>query len=139
MDFYGTLGGACSSRAVLDALFAAGMTGARLNLSHTALTDCADLLTGAFQPAARQAGLERPHLIIDLQGPELRVGALDAPMAFPEGKLVVLGRGGVPIPRPFWIAPRWDTRSLWTTVPCWSGWNPIGVRVSPVGSCEVVS
>ena len=98
MDFYGTLGGACSTRATLDALFAAGMTGARLNLSHTALTDCADLLTGAFHPAARQAGLACPHLIIDLQGPELRVGVLPSPVELPEGGMVTLGEGGIPVP-----------------------------------------
>lgn len=35
MEFYATLGGSCADRATLDGLFAAGMTGARLNLSHT--------------------------------------------------------------------------------------------------------
>jgi len=98
MDFYGTLGDACRAPETLLHLFEAGMTGVRLNLSHTSLADCADLLTGIYWPAAWSAGVQA-HLIIDLQGPELRVGTLDTPMTFPEGELVVLGRGGVPVPQ----------------------------------------
>ena len=97
MEFYATLGGSCQSRAVLDALFQAGMTGARLNLSHTTLQACAPLLKEVYQPAARSAGVE-PHLIIDLQGPELRVGALPAPIPLAEGEQAVLGEGGIPVP-----------------------------------------
>ena len=98
MEFYGTLGTACADAETLSALFAAGMTGARLNLSHTGLAACAGLLQDTYWPCAKQAGV-RAHLIVDLQGPELRVGKLDAPMDFPEGKLVVLGQGGAPIPQ----------------------------------------
>ena len=98
MEFYGTLGPACSDRAVLDRLFAAGMTGARLNLSHTSLAQHAPMLREVYCPAARAAGVEQPHLIIDLQGPELRVGTLPEPVSMPEGSAVILGEGGVPIP-----------------------------------------
>ena len=98
MDFYGTLGAACADFDMLTDMFRAGMTGVRLNLSHTGLAECAHLLKDIYHPAARAAGVE-PKLIIDLQGPELRVGKLDAPMAFPEGELVVLGHGGVPVPQ----------------------------------------
>ena len=97
MEFYATLGGSCQSRPVLDRLFQAGMTGARLNLSHTTLAACAPLLRDVFHPAARAAGAE-PHLIIDLQGPELRVGALPAPVSLEEGQGAVLGQGGIPVP-----------------------------------------
>ena len=44
MDFYGTLGTACQDYSTLLRLFRAGMTGARLNLSHTSLFRCAGLL-----------------------------------------------------------------------------------------------
>ena len=98
MDFYGTLGAACNSPETLSALFAAGMTGARLNLSHTGLADCTPLLKDIYWPAAKAAGVDA-HLIIDLQGPELRVGAMNTTMAFPEGKTVILGMGGVPVPQ----------------------------------------
>lgn len=53
MEFYGTLGDACWERETLEALFRAGMTGARLNLSHTTLEACAPLLEERFWPAAR--------------------------------------------------------------------------------------
>ena len=79
MEFYATLGGSCAHRATLDGLFAAGMTGARLNLSHTTLQQCAPLLEEVYWPAAQKAG-RQAHLIIDLQGPELRVGTLSAPV-----------------------------------------------------------
>ena len=98
MHFYGTLGSACNTTETLSALFAAGMTGVRLNLSHTGLAACAPLLKDIYWPAAKAAGVEA-HLIIDLQGPELRVGALENPVPFEEGKNVVLGKGGVPIPK----------------------------------------
>ena len=52
MEFYGTLGGLCRDRALLVRLFRAGMTGARLNLSHTSLSQCSALLEEHFFPAA---------------------------------------------------------------------------------------
>ena len=97
MEFYATLGGSCADRATLDGLFAAGMTGARLNLSHTTLPRCAPLLEDIYWPAARACG-RAAHLIIDLQGPELRVGTLSAPVALESGSRTVLGPGGIPIP-----------------------------------------
>ena len=98
MDFYGTLGAACADHDILTDMFRAGMTGVRLNLSHTGLADCAHLLNDIYWPAAKEAGVQA-ELIIDLQGPELRVGKLESPMPFPEGELVVLGHGGVPVPQ----------------------------------------
>lgn len=98
MEFYATLGGACRDAATLENLFAAGMTGARLNLSHTTLEQCAPLLEEVYWPAAQRAGLAA-HLIIDLQGPELRVGTLPAPVLLETGNQTSLGPGGIPIPQ----------------------------------------
>ena len=75
MELYGTLGGSCTQRDTLEKLFRAGMTGVRLNLSHTALAECIPLLEGVMRPAAQAAGVHA-QLILDLQGPELRVGRL---------------------------------------------------------------
>lgn len=97
MEFYGTLGTACQSRELLDRLFQAGMTGIRLNLSHTSLAACAGLLDGIFWPAAQAAGIGA-HLIIDLQGPELRVGQLPQPVRLKEGAELLVGDGGIPVP-----------------------------------------
>ena len=48
---YGTFGPACGSQETLEAMFRAGMTGMRLNLSHCDLQDSADMLR-AFHAAA---------------------------------------------------------------------------------------
>ncbi len=106
MEFYGTFGTACRSGAVLGEMFRAGMTGLRINLSHTGLAACAEGLERDCFPAARAAGVERPHLIVDLRGPELRVGALSAPAELAEGGMVRLGQGGIPIPEPVICAAR---------------------------------
>lgn len=98
MELYGTLGGSCTARPTLRALFSAGMTGARLNLSHTSLTQCEGLLAD-FHTAAWEVGVDRPRLVIDLQGAELRLGRLDAPVSLTQGQEVLLGRDGLPVPQ----------------------------------------
>lgn len=97
MEFYGTLGNACRDQETIYALFQAGMTGARLNLSHTSLVECASMLEGEYWPAAERAG-KKARLIVDLQGPELRVGRLEQPVLLEEDKTVTLGAGGIPVP-----------------------------------------
>ena len=96
MDIYGTLGPACQNEELLTAMFESGMTGMRLNLSHTALRESARLLD-TFHAAAARAGIS-PKLLIDLQGPELRIGQLPAKLLLSEGESVTLGEGGIPIP-----------------------------------------
>lgn len=92
---YGTLGPACADRETLGEMFRAGMDGLRLNLSHTDLKDAAGLLA-AFRAAAADCGL-RPELLIDMQGPELRVGALAAPLPLTAGD--ALAPEAIPFPK----------------------------------------
>ncbi len=99
MEYYATLGSPCARRDVMDGLFQAGMTGIRVNLSHTSLSKCAPLLEETYWPAARQAGKETAHLILDLQGPELRIGELTRPVQLREGDDILLGDGGIPVPQ----------------------------------------
>ena len=40
LEYFGTLGPACADPGILSELFEAGMTGVRLNLSHTSLDRC---------------------------------------------------------------------------------------------------
>ena len=96
MELYGTLGPACASAEVLGRMLDAGMTGARLNLSHTGLDGASGYLEALFE-AGRSRGI-RPELLIDTQGPELRVGALERPLGLRDGETVGLGRGGIPLP-----------------------------------------
>lgn len=57
-------------------MFEEGMTGFRLNMSHISLPDAADTLE-KMHIAARKAGVI-PELLIDMQGPEIRVRLKEA-------------------------------------------------------------
>ncbi len=89
MEIYGTLGPSCGSREVLAAMFRAGMTGIRLNLSHVTLEESRGLIK-LYHDAARDAGIPAPDLLVDMQGPELRIGRLEEPLRLEEGDLVRL-------------------------------------------------
>lgn len=88
VDIYGTLGPSCNSQDVLREMFCSGMTGIRLNLSHISLRESERQLD-IFFTAALHAGVE-PLLLIDMQGPELRIGRLQAPLMLCEGQTAVL-------------------------------------------------
>ena len=96
MEYYATLSPNCGKPALLLKMFENGMTGVRLNLSHVSLKDSEDLL-GALREAEAVYG-QKASVIIDTQGPELRVGAGGVRLDFPEGEAVVLGEGGVAVP-----------------------------------------
>ena len=93
VKIYGTLGPACGSEEILKRMFEEGMDGIRLNLSHMTLDEAADLV-GAYHAAADAYGsceekrVARPELLIDMQGPELRIGDLDAPFELAARELV---------------------------------------------------
>lgn len=91
MHFYGTIGPACASADTLRQMADAGMTGIRMNLSHGSLAAHADWLA-----LLREAGI--PELLIDLQGPELRIGQLTQPLELAAGDELLLGTEGVPCP-----------------------------------------
>ncbi len=85
MDFYGTLGPACQEKAVLYQMFQEGMTGLRLNLSHKPLAACGDWISQMHQAA--QCARLKAQLLIDLQGPELRVGQFEETLLLEEGQV----------------------------------------------------
>ncbi len=88
MEYYGTLGPACADRDILIRMFEAGMTGIRLNMSHTGLRQAADMLA-EYHAAAEAAGRGEAGLLIDLQGPEIRTGAVEAPTDLRTGEKAV--------------------------------------------------
>ena len=96
MDFYGTLGPSSCTHTVLARMYDCGMTGVRLNLSHGTLKDHADWLKTASL-AAKSAG-KQTKILIDLQGPELRVGTLAKESVLNMDSLVILGHEGIPVP-----------------------------------------
>lgn len=88
LEVYGTLGPACADSAVLESMFRAGMTGMRLNLSHSTLEESAPYIT-LMRKAAAACGVS-PELLIDLQGPELRVGQEGLPRELQAGEIISL-------------------------------------------------
>ena len=78
MEFWGTIGPACADTGLLEAMVKEGMTGLRMNLSHGMLKDHLDWIV-----MIHDAGV--PELLIDLQGPELRVGTLGEPVMLEKG------------------------------------------------------
>lgn len=83
---YGTLGPSCRDEDTLARMFREGMTGIRLNLSHTTLEEATGLID-TYHRAAAACGIA-PELLVDMQGPELRIGALGAPLRLEEGALI---------------------------------------------------
>lgn len=91
LEFYGTIGPACADELTLRRMAEAGMTGLRFNLSHGSLAEHGDWLA-----LAQAAGIRQ--ILIDLQGPELRIGRLARPVQLEAGQTLRLGQGGVPCP-----------------------------------------
>lgn len=91
---YGTLGPACRDAEILKQMFKEGMDGVRLNLSHTSLEEASALIENLHR-AARECGVS-PELLIDMQGPEIRIGYLKAPVMLAEGSMV--RNGDIPFP-----------------------------------------
>ena len=104
LEIYGTLGPSCADPGILRQMFETGITGMRLNLSHGTLEHSAGMIE-AFHKASAEAGV-RPSLLIDMQGPELRIGNIEKGRILEEGETVELAdrsrgfvpKGAVPVP-----------------------------------------
>ncbi|MBR6513439.1 MAG: pyruvate kinase [Clostridia bacterium] len=70
-EIFATFGPACRDEAVLRNMVAVGLTGMRLNLSHMTLPEAADYIN------VYKNVTDSPKILIDMQGPELRVGKAD--------------------------------------------------------------
>ena len=73
-QIYGTIGPACADVKTLEAMFRAGMTGIRLNLSHVTLAQAADQVD-ALHKAAQRCGKQAELLMED--GIEVVNGRVD--------------------------------------------------------------
>ncbi len=90
MELYGTFGPSCVQEDILWQMFACGMDGLRLNLSHRSLAESEEWLELA-KCAALSCG-KTPQLLMDLQGPELRVGREGLPLELTDGSLIPLDK-----------------------------------------------
>ncbi|RKM62259.1 pyruvate kinase [Butyrivibrio sp. CB08] len=95
IDIFGTLGPKCDNEIMLKEMFLRGMTGIRINLSHVKLFDCKDSIDRIKQ-AAKEAGTT-PKILIDMQGPELRVGDFDGVVSLAKGYYQTLGDEWIPV------------------------------------------
>ena len=85
-QIFATMGPACGTESIIKEMIAAGMTGMRLNLSHTTLSASKDYIK-AYHNAAVSSGV-KPQILIDMQGPELRVGDLSEPVELEENAII---------------------------------------------------
>lgn len=84
IEIYGTLGPACARVSCLKEMILAGMTGIRLNLSHTGLAQAEPWIRVLHQ-AEKEVG-RVVSLLVDLQGPELRTGIRTRPLPLEKGQ-----------------------------------------------------
>ena len=113
---YGTIGPACCDADTLVRFYEMGMTGIRINLSHTDLPEAADWIE-AIRAAYRQVhgeyqGADKeniPEILMDLRGPELRIGTLRTERSLETGDMLTLVEEGrnnlfdpteIPVPGP---------------------------------------
>lgn len=91
---YGTIGPACQDTDTLVRLFEAGMTGIRVNLSHSNLDEVSEWM-GNIKIAYNKIDNHdkygsKPEILMDLRGPELRIGKMGALRELKEGDGVTL-------------------------------------------------
>lgn len=101
---YGTIGPACQETDTLVRLFEKGMTGVRINLSHSNLTEAAEWLDNihrAYQCCCKDdirddssKVVQVPEILMDLRGPELRIGKIAMPRTLKEGDVFTLVEEG---------------------------------------------
>lgn len=89
MVYYGTLGPSCADMNILRRMLRQGMNGVRLNLSHKSLEASKEWIF-EYQKAATQEGILKPELLIDLQGPELRIGRMNVGLEWQDQQEVYL-------------------------------------------------
>lgn len=96
LELYGTLGPSDCDKNTLKELFRCGMTGIRLNLSHRSLTECEDWLNNLYE-ASEELHIV-PDLLVDLQGPELRIGTLESPLRLETEEIISLADNPLSFP-----------------------------------------
>ncbi len=76
---YGTLGPRCNDKILIKQMIDEGMSGVRLNLSHVSLKESEEWLN-----EWKEASEGRKDLLVDMQGPEMRIGRFESVLTFEE-------------------------------------------------------
>lgn len=87
-EIFATFGPACRDKEILRKMVEAGMTGMRLNLSHMTLPMAKEYIDNYKSVTGS------PQILIDMQGPELRIGKADIELK----DTVVFGKEGIEVP-----------------------------------------
>ena len=113
-----TIGPATNSYPMIERLYDAGMSVVRLNMSHATHREAAEAIHWV-KTLNRKVKYPVP-IMLDTQGPEIRVGDLAAPMRLREGETVFLDVEK---------RPRDDGRSIFVNYPELPDTVPVGDRV----------
>ena len=76
-----TIGPSCNDPEILAEMMDAGMSGARINLSHGSASSQEEKLI-SFRRAARMSGTEEASIMYDLRGPEIRIKEIPGGVTF---------------------------------------------------------
>lgn len=88
IEYYATAGPAWQSPEQIEKIVKTGLTGIRLNLSHTSLEASRERIQ-CYREIAERLG-KKPEIIMDLKGPEMRVGWLKSRMQLWPGNELIL-------------------------------------------------
>ena len=102
INIYGTIGPACANPEILQEMFREGMTGMRLNTSHISVKEAAPQIR-MIREAAAACGVET-QILIDMQGPELRIAKMTQQMNLITDQMVCFREEacegeGIPLPK----------------------------------------
>ena len=102
INIYGTIGPACANPEILQEMFREGMTGMRLNTSHISVKEAAPQIR-MVREAAAACGVEA-QILIDMQGPELRIAKMTQQMNLIKDQIVCFREEmcegeGIPLPK----------------------------------------
>ena len=102
INIYGTIGPACANPEILQEMFREGMTGMRLNTSHISVKEAAPQIR-MVREAAAACGVEA-QILIDMQGPELRIAKMTQQMNLIKDQMVCFREEacegeGIPLPK----------------------------------------
>ena len=102
INIYGTIGPACANPETLLEMFREGMIGMRLNTSHISVKEAAPQIR-MIREAAAACGVET-QILIDMQGPELRIAKMIQQMNLIKDQIVCFREEmcegeGIPLPK----------------------------------------